>query len=182
MTHLNPKTKFTYYDYATAPEDKRYELLDGELLMVPAPTTYHQRILLRLSARLHQFVTLQGLGEVFISPCDVVLSDQDVVQPDLLFVSNERSHIITSDNIQGGPDLVAEILSPSMTDRGLGYKRTLYSRHGVGEYWVVGPDTGTVEVLSVSGSEFVTRGKYEADQELTTRTFEGLRIRLAEVL
>ena len=181
MTHPNPKTKFTYHDYATAPEDKRFELLDGELLMVPAPTTYHQRLSRRLFVRLEEFVTSRGLGEVFYAPCDVVLSDQDVVQPDLLFVSNERSHIITSDNIQGGPDLVVEILSPSTTDRDLGYKRTLYSRHGVGEYWVVDPETRTVEVLSASRGEFTTIAKYAADEELGSATFEGLLIRLAEV-
>ena len=97
-----PKIKFTYRDYATAPEDKRYELLDGDLLMVPAPTTYHQRLSRRLFVRLEEFVASRRLGEVFYAPCDVVLTDHDVVQPDLLFVSNERSHIVTADNIQGG--------------------------------------------------------------------------------
>ena len=123
MTQPKPRNNFTYQDYKTAPEDKRYELLEGELLLVPAPTTHHQMISRRLFMGLEIFVTSQGLGEIFYSPCDVVLSNYDVVQPDLLFVSNARSHIITPDNIQGGPDLLVGILSPSTADRDLGYKR-----------------------------------------------------------
>jgi len=176
-----PRIKFTYNDYRTAPEDKRFELLDGELLLVPAPTTYHQRVLRELFVRLYIFVTSQGLGEVFIAPCDVVLSNYDVVQPDILYVSNERAHIITSDNIQGGPDLVAEILSPSTADRDLGYKKALYARYGVMEYWVVDPEAKTIEVLRLSGGEFVRHGLYTQDQVLVSPSLEGLAIQLREV-
>ena len=181
MTQSRPKLKFTYQDYRTAPEDKRYELLEGELLLVPAPMTYHQRILIKLSTRLHTFVESNGLGEVFIAPCDVVLSNHDVAQPDLLYVSNERSHIITPENIQGGPDLVVEVLSPSTADRDLGYKRTLYARHGVAEYWVVDPVAKTVEVLTLVGQEFVGRGTYAQDQALESPSLRGLVIQLREV-
>ena len=181
MTQRGPRIKFTYHDYKTAPEDKRYELLEGDLLLVPGPTTYHQRILIRLSTILHLFVVSEGLGEVFISPCDVVLSSYDVVQPDLLFVSNERSHIITPDNIQGGPDLVVEILTTSTADRDLGYKRTLYARHGVVEYWVLDPEAKTMEVLRLGQEEFVRHGLYTSDQAFNSPSLRGLAVQLQEV-
>ena len=181
MTQSKPRTKFTYNDYRTAPEDKRYELLEGELVVVPSPTTYHQRILRNLLVRLDSWVISEKIGEVLCAPCDVVLSDYDVLQADLLYVSNQRSHIITADNIQGGPDLVVGILSPSTADRDLGSKRTLYARHGVDEYWVVDPDGKTIEVLRLSNGEFVRHGLYAGDQELESPSLRGLTIRLGEV-
>ena len=124
MLSPNPAVKFTYEDYQHTPEDKRYELLDGELIMVPAPNLEHQRIGIRLGALLHGFVQERGLGEVFHAPCDVVLSNTDVVQPDLLFVSNERAHLLLGGaNVLGAPDLVVEILSPSTAGRDRTLKR-----------------------------------------------------------
>ena len=105
MATAPPAFKFTYEDYRTAPPDKRYELLDGELLLTPAPNLRHQRLQLRLGMRLAQFIKERGLGELFFAPCDVVLSDTDVVQPDLLFVSRERRHLLSGgDNVRGAPD------------------------------------------------------------------------------
>ena len=110
MATQRSRIKFTYEDYRHTSEDKRYELLDGELIMVPAPRIAHQRSSRKIQTPLDTFVTENDLGEVFDAPCDVVLSDTDVVQPDLLFVSKERSHIINEDNIRGAPDLVIEVL------------------------------------------------------------------------
>ena len=117
--HGYPETeaKFTYADYRNAPEDKRYELLDGELVVSPAPKEVHQRALGNLSVELKLFARKRGVGRVYLSPFDVVLTDTDVVQPDLLFVCNERAGIVTEDNAQGAPDLVIEILSPSIHRR-----------------------------------------------------------------
>ena len=140
MATTQPVVKFTCDDYYTAPADKRYELLDGDLIMVPAPNVKHQMILLRLAHKLGQFILDHQLGQLLPAPCDVVLSDNDVVQPDLLFVSRERGHLLSGgDNVQGAPDLVIEILSPATADRDRGYKRKLYGRHGVTEYWLVDP-------------------------------------------
>ena len=105
MSIPNPAIKCTYEDYLNAPEDKRYELLDGALVVTPAPGEPHQRVSIRLGSKLFQFVTENRLGEVYPAPFDVVLSDLDVVQPDLIFVSNARAHIITPANIQGGAGL-----------------------------------------------------------------------------
>ncbi len=181
MTQPRPRLKFTYQDYRTAPEDRRCELLDGDLLLVPSPVTYHQQILFRLATILSRLVQSQGIGEVFIAPYDVVLSDYDVVQPDILFVSNERAHIVTSDNIRGGPDLVVEVLSPSTVERDLGYKRILYARHGVGEYWIVDPEAKTVEVLKLEAEEYVRHRLYGQEEDLQSPAIPGRPIQLREV-
>ena len=100
-----------------------------------------------LSTQLNMFIKERALGELFSAPCDVVLSDSDVVQPDLLFVSREREHLLSGgENVRGAPDLVIEILSPATADRDRGYKRELYGRHGVTEYWLVDPIAETVSV------------------------------------
>ena len=97
MASSTPTFKFTYEDYRNTPDDKRYELLDGDLVVVPAPREVHQRVLMNLSYLLFQAVKLTGAGHTYAAPFDVVLSDTDVVQPDLLFVSSERSHVITDE-------------------------------------------------------------------------------------
>ena len=125
-----PGIKFTVDDYMTAPEEKRYQLLDGEMVLAPSPTSRHQAIVRELSAALHRFVTEHELGQVWFAPLDVVLSDHDVAQPDLLYVSGARAGTVTEANIQGAPDLVAEVLSPDSTQHDRGYKRTLYGRSG----------------------------------------------------
>ena len=113
MTQQPPRPRFTIQDYMATPEDKRYQLLDGELILAPAPTTRHQRIILELSVFLNEFIRERNLGMLFFAPTDVVLSDHDVVQPDIFFISSERANILTEANVQGAPDLVVEILSPS---------------------------------------------------------------------
>ena len=179
---LEHVTKFTYEDYRTAPEDRRYELLDGDLVVAPAPNLKHQRVLLALGMLLGRFVKEAGLGEVLLSPCDVVLSDTDVVQPDLLFISRGREHLVRNgDNVQGAPDLVVEILSPATADRDRGYKRALYARHGVSEYWLIDPVAETVSLhLQRNGSLVVTQ-TCGRGQTLRSPTLQGFEADPADV-
>ena len=181
MVTQKPRIKLTYEDYRTTPEDKRYELLDGELTMAPAPRTSHQSVQIALGSRMYGFVEAEGLGQVFLAPTDVVLSDTDVVQPDILFVSSERAHIITEDNIQDAPDLVIEILSPGTAERDRGFKRALYARHGVREYWLVGPDSATVTVLALEEEGFEVVGTYGEGETFASPTLGGLEISIDEV-
>lgn len=176
-----PRIKFTVNDYMTAPPDKRYQLLDGEMIVAPSPTTRHQRILLRLYQAVNDFVGTHRLGEVLVAPCDVVLSNHDVAQPDVLFISNERSGIVTEPNIQGAPDLVVEVLSPGTTQYDRGYKRSLYSRHGVREYWLVDPESETIEVLTASDQGLVTHSAYHQGETLASPLLEGLDVRLEQI-
>ena len=101
------RIKLTYEDYLSTPDDKRYELLDGELVLAPAPRTTHQRTLLELTLTVGRHVKDHSLGEIFTTPTDVFLTDTDVVQPDLSFISRERAGIITELSIQGAPDLIS---------------------------------------------------------------------------
>ena len=182
MTIPNPAIKFTYEDYRHTPDDKRYELLDGDLIMAPAPSIGHQRVDMKLGSLLHAFVNERRLGEVLSAPCDVVLSNTDVVQPDLLFVSRERAHIlIGGDNVQGAPDLVVEILSPSTASRDKTLKRSLYARHGVLEYWLVDPNVQTVDVMVLGDGGLETVAVYGKDQTLTSPMLEGLAVDLDEI-
>ena len=182
MATAHPVFKFTCEDYRTAPPDKRYELLDGELLLTPAPNLKHQRVQLRLGIRLGQFIEERGLGEFFFAPCDVVLSDTDVVQPDLLFVSRERAHLLTGgDNVRGAPDLVVEILSPATAERDRGYKRALYARHGVTEYWLVDPAAETVAILRLRGGALAAAHTFGRNETLRSPLLAGFELALDEV-
>ena len=139
----------TYQDYANLEGDERHELLDGELIPVTSPDEDHQTASLRMIVRMNAFVNENDLGRVFHAPYDVLFTDTDVVQPDLLFVSKERCHIRTPANIQGSPDLAVEILSPSSSRRDWHDKRELYALHGVREYWTVDPTHRIVSILQL---------------------------------
>ena len=181
MATQRSRIKFTYEDYRHTPEDKRYELLDGELIMVPAPRTAHQRTSRKMLISMHTFVAENDMGEVFIAPCDVVLSDTDVVQPDLLFVSKERSHIINEDNICGAPDLVIEILSPSTAQRDRTLKRTLYALHGVPEYWQADTDAKIAMVLTLDDGEYKVAGIYGEGQMLVSPLLQGFTLEIDKI-
>ncbi len=175
------RLKFTYEDYRNTPEDKRYELLDGDLIVVPAPRPYHQDISRNLEWLLWQFVKSHDLGKIYDSPIDVVLSDTDIVQPDLLFISKERIHIVTEMEILGAPDLVIEILSPGTAERDRTYKRSLYARHGVREYWLIDANSRTVEVLRLGTGGFESAAVFGREDVLATPLLKGLRLNLSEV-
>ena len=182
MVSVNTKIKFTYKDYKSLPESetKRYELIEGELIMVPSPFTYHQRISRKLEFLLEDFVEKNKLGEIFYAPCDVHLGD-NVVQPDILFVSKEHFYVIAREEIKGAPDLVIEILSPATAERDRTIKRTLYARYGVREYWIVDPEKKTVEVLTLKKEGYETFGIYKMQDTLTSPLLSGLSINLTKV-
>ena len=181
MATQRSQIKFTYEDYRHTPDDKRYELLDGELIMAPAPRTAHQRTSRRMGTLLDTFVAENDLGEVFIAPYDVVLSETDVVQPDLLFVSKERSYIINEDNIRGAPDLVIEILSPSTAQRDRTLKRTLYALHGVPEYWQADTDAKIAMVLTLDNGEYKVAGIYGEGQMLVSPLLPGFTLEIDRI-
>ena len=170
---LNVETKLTYADYLETSDDERYELLNGELILSPSPKEIHQYISSILHIMIGTFVRERSLGKVYYSPFDVVLSDTNVVQPDILFISNERADIITPDNVQGAPDLVVEILSPATAERDRTVKLDLYATHGVKEYWIVDPDAKTVTVLLRGEGSFEVGGIYGEGETLRSPTLAG---------
>ena len=181
MTMPKPWIKFTVKDYMSMPDGKRYQLLDGEMILAPSPNTRHQSIVMQLVIELDRFVYANSLGRVWSAPLDVVLSNYDVAQPDILFVSNSRSSVVTEANIQGVPDLVVEILSPGTATYDRGYKQALYSRHGVREYWLVDPDAETVEVLAEGAQALLLHATHRRGESLISPLLAGLAINLEQV-
>ncbi len=175
----------TYEDYLNIPGDDRYELIDGELILVGSPNEAHQNTDASLGARMYFFVEDRDLGRVYHAPFDVLLTDPDgsvnVVQPDLIFVSKEREGIITPANIQGAPDLLVEILSPSTRRLDMTAKLELYARHGVREYWIADPVARTVAVMLLRDGEYETVGKYGVKDTLVSPTLQGLSVSLDRI-
>ncbi|NNN04651.1 MAG: Uma2 family endonuclease [Elusimicrobia bacterium] len=176
--------KFTYDDYLLFPEDgRRHELIDGERFMTPAPSTRHQKIVGNLVRFLKNHVARTKEGEVFVAPTDVVLSDVDVVEPDLLFICAARASIITEKNIQGPPDFVIEIISQTSRKTDETVKRKLYERYGVREYWIVDPELETVDVHRLTDRGYVRASELslEADHAVETPLLPGLKLRLFDI-
>jgi Uma2 family endonuclease len=165
----------------TLHSERQYQLLNGRSIVNPAPTIKHQRIARRLFRFFDSFVASRELGEVWFAPCDVVLSQFDVVQPDLFFVSTERADIVTEKNVQGAPDLVVEVLSVTTAHLDRGYKQHLHALRGVLEYWLVDPDAELVEVLALGDAGYETVGVHRADDAVASRLLTGLRIPVNDV-
>lgn len=186
MTVPNRNIRFTYADYKSLPEsmDRRYELLDGDLVLVPAPTIKHQRISKKLEFIFITFFEHNNLGEVLYAPVDVVFgkgNDREVVQPDIIFISNERSDIATEQEIQDAPDLVVEILSPGTEERDRNYKKSLYSRYNVLEYWIVDPTAETIDIYSQTERGLQRSGIYAATQTVISPRWPELTLQAGAI-
>jgi Uma2 family endonuclease len=170
------RVKITYQDYLQLPDEQRYEVLEGDLRMVPAPGTGHQRILWRLSRAVGDFVEPQRLGRAYFAPVDVILDEDSVVQPDLLVVLTQNLARIRPEGVFGAPDLVVEILSPSNAHRDRGIKRRLYGRYGVQEYWIIDPQERTVEVTSLRDGHMETWSSFPAGATLRSPLFPAFTL------
>ncbi len=137
--------KFTYDDFLRFPDDgKRHEIIDGDHYVTPSPNTRHQRISGQLFWLLRRYLELHPIGEMFAAPFDVVFSNLNVVEPDLLYISRDRTGVLTDTHVRGAPDLVVEILSPGTRKIDERTKRALYERFDVREYWVVDPERDAI--------------------------------------
>lgn len=173
--------KLTYEDHRHFPEDgRRHEIINGEHYVSPAPASKHQFVVSTLLGLLWQHVQRENLGRVASAPFDVALSDVDVVQPDLLFLSREHLDRIRPTHIDGPPDLVVEVLSESTRKRDEITKRHLYEKHGVKEYWIVDPELEAVKVYRRSGARFGEKieRSAEAGDDLTSPLLPGFRVSL----
>jgi Uma2 family endonuclease len=173
-----PARRLWTYDELVAelPETNQpSELWEGELIMSPAPSFYHQEIAFRLQRALYDWVAARKLGKVVGAPIDMVLSEHRVTQPDVAFISTDRLHIVER-AIMGSADLVVEIISLGGRNRDRIEKRDLYEQYGVKEYWIIDPESETVDVLSLEGGryELVTRGT--RGQTVTSRLLPGFGI------
>lgn len=179
---IHSPRKLAYEDFAKIPEDgRRHEILDGAHVVSPAPTPQHQGLLSDLHLRVGSFVEAHSLGRVFFAPLDVLLSPHDIVEPDLLFVAQDRlEEIIGPLYLDGAPDLVVEVLSPSTRRRDLGKKRARYEKLGVREVWTFDLNNATTQVLRREGDRFLPPVvlSAEAGDVLTTPLLPGLEISL----
>jgi Uma2 family endonuclease len=156
MNPLNPRVKLTYDDFVLFPDDgKRHELIDGEHYVTPSPNTRHQQISGDLFALIWTYLEGNPVGRIFHAPYDVVFSQFDVVEPDLLYVSNERAaNVVTPQHVRGVPDIVMEIASPGTRKRDATIKRRLYEQAGVSEYWMIDPEIDVVRIYRRTGEGF----------------------------
>ena len=156
------------------------ELWDGELVMSPAPSFYHQELVDRFHDLLKEWIRSHRLGKTVASPVDMVLASRRVVQPDVAFISNERLGII-GDKLNGAADLVAEVISPESRRRDRFDKRDLYEQHGVREYWLIDPEAETVEVLHAVKGEFQLAGRWRPGEQATSKILNGFKVPVAKL-
>ncbi len=171
------KAKLDYTDYVAAPDDgMRYEILRGDLLVTPAPSTQHQRVSWRLERELDEYFRTRGLGEMFHAPISVILTDRDVVEPDIVVVADPRQ--VSPRGIEGAPLLVVEILSPSTAARDRGVKALRYAELGVAHYWLVDPDARSVECFRSEAGDFRAAASARGAAILNHPDWDGLTIDL----
>jgi len=165
----------TYKEYEALPADgRRYELHEGELSVMPAPTPRHQEISGNLNEILRGHVKTRGLGKVFYSPIDCILSDITILQPDLLYLDPTRLHLVSTRGIEGPPTLVVEILSPSTAGADRSTKRQLYAKYGVPYYWIVDPEARAIEVHVLSEGRYQLAARMFGSEPVSLPPFPAL--------
>lgn len=172
--------RWTYDEFARLPNDgNRYEIIAGDLYVTPPPTLTHQKIIMNLSYVLEGFIRAHGLGQLYPGPVDVLFAEGDYLAPDLVFVRADRTQILKERGVEGAPDLVIEVVSPSTAGRDRTLKRERYAAFGVAEYWVVDANTRRVEIYRGSETAEI------ATDAFTWQPVDGgpeLRISVADLL
>lgn len=172
---------WTYDDYAALPDDgQRYEIVNGVLLITPAPNPDHQSIAARLTYYLFMHVELAGRGRVFPTPIDVELEPKNVFQPDVVVLLNAHLDRVAAKKIIGAPDLVIEIASPGTATYDRVSKYDVYARAGIPEYWIVKPTNRTIEVLILENGEYYSSGIFRGEQPLSSRIVPELPVRVEQ--
>lgn len=175
------KKSWTYQDYLRLDDDKRYEIINGELKMTPSPLSVHQRIAAELAYLMTAFVKKKNLGTVLFAPIDVVFSLKNVFQPDILFISRDQMQIIKEKNIEGAPDLIVEILSPSTALNDLTIKKDVYQGSGVKELWYVSPDEKSIVIYQNSEKGFKQLAAGKAEDTVRSKLLEGFAVKLKDL-
>jgi Uma2 family endonuclease len=171
------RSRVSYADLEKWPDDgRRYELYDGEVYVVPSPVPLHQMVSARLHLALEEYTRAHG-GIVLYAPLDIVLTEYDVVQPDLLLFTRERAHVVNPKQVtRQAPDLAIEILSPGTAANDRGRKMRLLARHGVREFWLVDPESAAVEVYRLAGDDFVLATRATGSATLASPLLAGFTV------
>ena len=174
--------KMNYDQLCLLPEDgNQYELFDGELVMTPSPNTRHQRIVGQLYAELFEYVLEHSLGDLYVAPLDTIMDEFTVVQPDILFVSQDRVAEVVKERIEGAPDLVVEVLSPSTFHKDLRRKMRVYSQFGVREYWIVDPEEETIELHQRVGEKLQLARKFASGETFESPLLPGFQMQVRSI-
>jgi len=172
---------YTYEDYRKLPEGAPYQLIGGMLIMTPLPSTYHQIISMKLGFLLVGFVQENNLGLTLFAPIDVYLDETETYQPDIIFIAKDRQSIIGPDKINGAPDLVIEILSPSTAYYDLRKKFKVYEKNGVKEYWIIDPEEQSMEVYTLQEGKFLLGQKAEKQGHIQSAIVEGFNVAIETI-
>ncbi|AHF91663.1 hypothetical protein OPIT5_17015 [Opitutaceae bacterium TAV5] len=172
----------TRHDYALIPVGSpNYQLIEGDFVMAPSPSSFHQDIAGNLYLLLRNYLHSNPDGKAFMAPIDVYLSDLNVYQPDVLFIRKENRSIIKKHGIEGAPDLVIEVLSKTSAKYDLGPKRAIYTRTGVEELWIVDPDRRILALYRLATDSETPAATYKAADTFSSTLLPGLTISLKEV-
>lgn len=174
--------KYTYEDLQNLEIDEGffYELLNGEIMQRSAPALSHQRVAKLIFKKLDAFVEKEKKGEVFFAPLDVVLDNYNVLQPDLVFVSEKNSEILFGDYVNGIPDLVVEIISPSSVSRDRIEKKNIYEKFGIPEFWLVDPKNEMIEILVLNKEKNYEHFSYANESgKVKSKILKGFELDLA---
>ncbi|MHB1645398.1 MAG: Uma2 family endonuclease [Candidatus Acididesulfobacter diazotrophicus] len=187
LEQLHFTNDYTVLDYYNLPEGSPYQLIEGDLVMSPSPTTEHQSISRNVEFLILNYVKKNNLGIVFNAPIDVYLDDINAYQPDIIFILNKNKSIIQKKGIKGAPDLVIEILSPSSLYYDTKTKKNVYERIGVKEYIIIDPEEKTIDIFLSKPSDAACSNKfvhskidYKDAKTLYIETL-GLNIDLSEI-
>jgi Uma2 family endonuclease len=176
------KIVLTYDDYCELPNDhNRYEILDGELSVTPTPTTKHQITLGNLHRILSTHVFANSKGRLLLAPTDVILAATTVVQPDLVFVGNDRSQVVSTRGVEGAPTLVVEILSPTTHHNDRVTKAQLYARYQIPHYWLIDPDQRTLEAYELVIDHYDLAARARDAEVFAPSLFPGLSVQLSDL-
>jgi len=162
-----------YEDLFDLPADKRYEIIDGELYEMPGPNTDHAFTVMNLILAMAPTV-LALEGRILTAPLDVFFQGANPVQPDLIVLMPDRLHLVGKRGIEGAPDLLIEVLSPSNPEHDRDRKRALYARGGVREYWLVDPEAATIEVLVLEGDAYRQHRLAAGDHPVDSTVLPGV--------
>jgi Uma2 family endonuclease len=182
MTPRRGRLLFTYREYALLPDDgRRHELMEGDFYVTPAPTTMHQTVSRRLQHSLMLQLEDKGVALVFNAPCDVILDDTNVVQPDLAIVRMTRRELVSNRGIEGPPNVVVEILSPSSKGQDEFLKKSVYARFNVPEYWLVNPDLGFITIFRIMDGVYQEQTRLDRASTLTSVELPEVSVPLAPI-
>ena len=174
--------KMNYDQYCLLPEDgNQYELFDGELVMTPSPNTRHQDIVGELYSQLKNYIRANSLGRLYVAPLDTIFDQYTVLQPDILFVSRERVPEVVKERIEGAPDLVVEVLSPSTFHKDLRRKMHVYSHFGVQEYWIVDPEEETMELYQRVGQKLQLARRFASQETFQSSLLPGFQLEVRSI-